>query len=103
MANSFLDAVQQLTRNWAHDLIAANLEMRDSDQEATLEADLKASESFLNQSTLQLESYAMSRHTQEQHAADWPCDHLTGKHAQALQILVHMSTNITCDHFVVST
>ncbi|KAG0550100.1 hypothetical protein BDA96_01G310700 [Sorghum bicolor] len=62
---------------WPHDRLDANLEMRDSDPEATLEADLKASESFLNQSTLQLESYAMSRHTQEQHAADWPCDHLT--------------------------
>ena len=66
--------------------------MRDSDPEATLEADLKARESFLNQRTLQLESYEMSQHTQEQHAVDWPCD--AGKHAQALKILVDMPTNI---------
>jgi hypothetical protein len=33
--------------------------MRDSDLEATLEADRKASESFLNHSTLQLESSLM--------------------------------------------
>jgi hypothetical protein len=46
--------------------------MRDSDPEVTLEADLKASESFLNQITLQLESYEMSQHTQEQHNAAWP-------------------------------
>jgi len=42
--------------------------MRDSDPEATLEADLKASESFLNHSTLQLESSLMCQ---------------DGKHAQA--------------------
>jgi hypothetical protein len=42
--------------------------MRDSDQEATLEADLKASKSFLNHSTLQLESSLMCH---------------DGKHAQA--------------------
>lgn len=36
---------------------AANLEMRDSDPEATLEADRKASESFLNRSALLLDSY----------------------------------------------
>jgi hypothetical protein len=68
--------------------------MRDSDPEATLEADLKATESFVNHSTLQLESYEMSQHTQEQHAAALPCDHLAGKHAQALKILVDMTTNI---------
>ena len=66
--------------------------MRDSDPEATLEADLKARERLLNHSTLQLESYEMSRPTQEQHAAAWPCD--AGKHAQALKILVDMPTNI---------
>jgi len=68
--------------------------MRDSDPEATLEADLKASESFLNQRTLQFESYEMSQHTQEQHAVAWPCGHLAGKHVQALKILVDMSINI---------
>nr|TKV94745.1 hypothetical protein SEVIR_9G315800v2 [Setaria viridis]TKV94746.1 hypothetical protein SEVIR_9G315800v2 [Setaria viridis] len=51
--------------------------MRDSDPEATLEADRKASERFLNQSTLQLESHEMYQHTeQQQHAAAWPCNHL---------------------------
>ncbi|CAL4915739.1 unnamed protein product [Urochloa decumbens] len=45
--------------------------MRDSDPEATLEADRKASESFLNQSSLQLKSYEVYQHTeQQQHAAD---------------------------------
>lgn len=60
--------------------------MRDSDPEATLAADLKASESFLNQRTLQLESYEISQHTQQQHAAAWPpCDNPVGKHAQLPQ------------------
>ena len=68
--------------------------MRDSDPEAMLEADLKVSESFLNQITLQLESYEMSQHMQEQHATAWPCDHLAGKHAQALKILVDLSINV---------
>jgi hypothetical protein len=45
-------------------------------------ADLKASQSFLNQSTLQLESCETY-----QHAADWPCNHLESKH-QALKLLV---------------
>ncbi|WVZ57752.1 hypothetical protein U9M48_008097 [Paspalum notatum var. saurae] len=53
-----------------------NLEMRDSDPEATFDADRKASESFLNQSTLQLESYEMYQNEQEHHAAAWPRDHL---------------------------
>jgi hypothetical protein len=35
--------------------------MRDSDPETTLEVDPKASESFLNQRKLQLESYEMSQ------------------------------------------
>jgi len=35
--------------------------MRDSDPKTTLEVDLKASESFLNQRKLQLESYEMSQ------------------------------------------
>ncbi|CAL4923986.1 unnamed protein product [Urochloa decumbens] len=56
---------------WPHDRLDANLQMRDSDPEATLEADRKASESFLNQSSLQLESYEVYQHTeQQQHAAD---------------------------------
>jgi len=84
----------KLTKSLTHDPIAANLEMRDSDPEATLEADLKVRERLLNHSTLQLESYEMSRHTQEQHAVAWPCDHLASKHAQALKILVDMPTNI---------
>jgi len=46
--------------------------MRDSDPEVMLEADLKVSESFLNQITLQLESYEMSQHMQEQHTTAWP-------------------------------
>ncbi|XP_004986777.1 uncharacterized protein LOC101755428 isoform X1 [Setaria italica] len=63
--------------SWPHDRLDANLEMRDSDPEATLEADRKASERFLNQSTLQLESHEMYQHTeQQQHAAAWPCNHL---------------------------
>lgn len=63
--------------------------MRDSDPEATLEADRKASERFLNQSTLQLESHEMYQHTeQQQHAAAWPCNHLESKHAQALKLVV---------------
>ncbi|CAL4932440.1 unnamed protein product [Urochloa decumbens] len=65
---------------WPHDRLDANLQMRDSDPEATLEADRKASESFLNQSTLQLESYEMYQHTQQQqqqqHAAALPCNDL---------------------------
>ncbi|GJM91562.1 hypothetical protein PR202_ga07944 [Eleusine coracana subsp. coracana] len=51
---------------WPHDRLDANLEMRDSDPEATLEADRKASESFLNHSTDKLERYAMDHDTQEQ-------------------------------------
>ncbi|ONM00121.1 uncharacterized protein [Zea mays] len=61
---------------WPHDRLDANLEMRDSDPEATLEADLKAGESFVNQRTLQLESYETSQRRQQQYAAIWPCDHL---------------------------
>ncbi|CAL4940782.1 unnamed protein product [Urochloa decumbens] len=60
---------------WPHDRLDANLQMRDSDPEATLEADRKASESFLDQNTLQLESYEMYQHTQ-QHAAALPCNDL---------------------------
>jgi C4-type Zn-finger protein len=64
--------------------------MRDSDPEATLEADRKASEGFLKQSTLQLESHEMYQHTeqQQQHAAAWPCNHLESKHGQALKLVV---------------
>ncbi|CAN6324469.1 unnamed protein product [Urochloa humidicola] len=62
---------------WPHDRLDANLQMRDSDPEATLEADRKASESFLKQSTLLLESYEMYQHTQQQqHAATLPCNDL---------------------------
>ncbi|CAN6311773.1 unnamed protein product [Urochloa humidicola] len=62
---------------WPHDRLDANLQMRDSDPEATLEADQKASESFLNQSMLQLESYEMyQRAQQQQHAAALPCNNL---------------------------
>ncbi|OEL31223.1 hypothetical protein BAE44_0007757 [Dichanthelium oligosanthes] len=61
---------------WPHDHLDANLEMRDSDPEATLEADRQASESFLNQSTLQLERYEMYQHTQQQDTAAWPRNHL---------------------------
>lgn len=61
---------------WPHDRLDANLEMRDSNPEATLEADLKAGESFVNQRTLQLESYETSQRRQQQYAAIWPCDHL---------------------------
>jgi hypothetical protein len=39
--------------------------MRDSDPEATLEAERKTSENFLNRSMLQLERYAMDQDTQE--------------------------------------
>nr|CAB3495169.1 unnamed protein product [Digitaria exilis] len=61
---------------WPHDRVDANLEMRDSDPEATLEADRKVSERFLNQTTLQLESYEMYQHTQQQQdAAAWPYNH----------------------------
>jgi hypothetical protein len=67
--------------------------MRDSDPEATLEADLKAGESFLNQRTLQLENYETSQRRQQQYAAIWPCDHLAGKRSLALKILVGMPTN----------
>lgn len=56
---------------------AANLETRDSDPEATLEADQKAIESFLNQSMLHPESYE-HQHKQEQHTAALPRDHLKG-------------------------
>ncbi|CAD6204596.1 unnamed protein product [Miscanthus lutarioriparius] len=52
--------------------------MRDSDLEATLEADRKASESYLNQSTLQPERSLVCQHMQEQNAAGWPRDHLDG-------------------------
>ena len=31
---------------------------------------------------------------QEQHATAWPCDHLAGKHAQALKILVDILINV---------
>ncbi|KAJ1296126.1 hypothetical protein BS78_01G275400 [Paspalum vaginatum] len=61
---------------WPHDRIDANLEMRDSDPEATFDADWKASESFLNQSTQQLESNEMYQNAQKHHAAAWPLDHL---------------------------
>ncbi|TVU31565.1 hypothetical protein EJB05_23254 [Eragrostis curvula] len=61
---------------WPHDRLDANLEMRDSDPEATLEADKKANESFLNRSTMQLESYEMDQDAQKQHAAAWPCKQL---------------------------
>jgi hypothetical protein len=54
--------------------------MRDSDPEATLEADRKTSENFLNWSMLQLERYAMDQDTQERHAAAWPHEQLGGKH-----------------------
>ncbi|KAG2539147.1 hypothetical protein PVAP13_9NG362156 [Panicum virgatum] len=50
--------------------------MRDRDPEATLEADRKASESFLNKSTLQLESYEMYQHLLQQQASAWPCNPL---------------------------
>ncbi|KAF8728199.1 hypothetical protein HU200_018788 [Digitaria exilis] len=64
-----------------------NLEMRDSDPEATLEADQKVSERFLNQITLQLESYEMYQHTQQQQdAAAWPYNHFKCKHAQAFNL-----------------
>uniref|UniRef100_K4AM26 Uncharacterized protein n=1 Tax=Setaria italica TaxID=4555 RepID=K4AM26_SETIT len=62
--------------SWPHDRLDANLEMRDGDPEATLEADQKAIESFLNQSMLQPESYDMYQHKQEQHTAALPRDHL---------------------------
>jgi hypothetical protein len=62
--------------------------MRDSDPEATLEADRKASESFLNKIALQLESYEMYQHLLQQHASAWPCNRLKSKHAQALKLLV---------------
>lgn len=45
---------------------SANLEMRDSDPKATFEADQKASEGFLNRSTLQLEKHEMDRYMQEE-------------------------------------
>ncbi|PUZ39948.1 hypothetical protein GQ55_9G384500 [Panicum hallii var. hallii] len=61
---------------WPHDRLDANLEMRDSDPEATLEADRKASVSFLNKSTLQLESYEMYQYLLQQHASAWPCNRL---------------------------
>jgi len=62
--------------------------MRDSDPEATLEADRKASESFLNKIALQLESYEMYQHLLQQQASAWPCNPLNSKHAQALKLLV---------------
>ncbi|KAF8689210.1 hypothetical protein HU200_041997 [Digitaria exilis] len=72
---------------WPHDRVDANLEMRDSDPEATLEADRKVSERFLNQTTLQLESYEMYQHTQQQQdAAAWPYNHFKCKHAQAFNL-----------------
>ncbi|KAL6905386.1 hypothetical protein ACP4OV_002987 [Aristida adscensionis] len=52
---------------WPHDRLDANLEMRDSDPNATLEADRKASESFISRSTLELERCAIQWHTEEQH------------------------------------
>ncbi|KAL6641512.1 hypothetical protein ACP70R_019693 [Stipagrostis hirtigluma subsp. patula] len=52
---------------WPHDRLDANLEMRDSDPTATLEADKKASESFINRSTLELESCSMDWQRQAQH------------------------------------
>ncbi|XP_062205867.1 uncharacterized protein LOC133907788 [Phragmites australis] len=61
---------------WPHDRLDANIEMRDSDPEATLEADRKASESFLNRSMLLLERYAMHQHAQEEYAAAWPRNQL---------------------------
>jgi hypothetical protein len=56
--------------------------MRDSSIEVTLEADGELSESSLNQSTLQPES---------EDTAALPRDHLVGKHAQALELVVYMS------------
>jgi len=57
-------------------------------------------ESFLNQRTLQLENSQMSQHMQEQHAAVWPCNHLTGKHAQAIKILIETAHfSVYCDLF----
>lgn len=74
---------------------ADNLEMEDSDPEATLEADWKVSESFLNQSTLQLESSLMCQNMQEQHAARGPRDHLDGKYVQHTQ-----SSKLTCQDYL---
>ena len=54
---------------------AANLEMRDISIKATL----------------QPESEEMYQHTQEQRTAALPRDHLMGKPAQALKLLIHMS------------
>jgi hypothetical protein len=80
--NCFLEAMEvwlfqlnvwQLTRTWIL-IHAANLEMRDSDPEGTLEEDRKASEGFLNWSVLQLEGYVMNQYL--------PRDQHNGKHAK---------------------
>uniref|UniRef100_A0A0D9XMU8 Uncharacterized protein n=1 Tax=Leersia perrieri TaxID=77586 RepID=A0A0D9XMU8_9ORYZ len=52
--------------SWPHDRLDANLEMRDSDPEATFEADRKASEDFLHRSTLQLDKCKTDQRKPEQ-------------------------------------
>ncbi|KAL5232203.1 hypothetical protein ABZP36_030979 [Zizania latifolia] len=51
---------------WPHDRPDANLEMRDSDPRATFEADLRATDGFLDRCTLQLDKELDRRRREQQ-------------------------------------
>uniref|UniRef100_J3N563 Uncharacterized protein n=2 Tax=Oryza brachyantha TaxID=4533 RepID=J3N563_ORYBR len=51
---------------WPHDRPDANLEMRDSDPEATFEADRKANDDFLHRSMLELDKHESDQRKTEQ-------------------------------------
>jgi hypothetical protein len=87
-------SIDDLTRNWLLILMQLILRWGTMNRRRHFLNRSQASERFLNERTLQLESYEMSQYTQEQHAAAWPCDHLVSKHSDALKIWYQLPIHV---------